>query len=630
MLILFLIIIFNYLFYMNMNKVPFQNISIKKKQISLLTNSSNYLLDKNKELEDLNNPRSNTFYSDNNYKNSNQKVQIETYLNSLVKDKTSDEQIQHVSNLITSNKELNNENEENEENNDDKYNALLKKYKELEEENLNLNNTIKNNELTIEEQKGVIMLLKNSIENDFFKNNDIKNYITMDNIVDFVKLKNENEQYKKELVLSQALVISLQSENQQLIKEKENLNSIINKEENNKDVEMDSGYSQNSEMINIETEDFLSNSENKMDVNINMKESNLTSELVEENKQLKKLIEEATIKLNYLLVNEKNNKIISENNNILNIQLNDKISIIKEYEEKLEFFNSYISEIKSSFSNIQQKLINNIEIYNKMANDDLNSLLTNSFSQNLMKLSMKIGDLCQIEKYNLETKPELDVHQILYELLSVINDEFLNLYEKVFQTNTYYKESNNKINELERELKENKNKNKFINNKINDNYNVNNENEYKNEFVKTINKLNLELSFKENENYYLKEISDNFKKDLEQIINLLTIFIKIFSEKNINKNANIPNYIKNYLDNLRGKIDLMIDKNKTILKLKRNNHKIKNLKLDNKINSFNNLEYYKDYYINNVIKDFEKNIKEKENQMFLIKEKLNLLTIQKY
>ena len=627
MLILFLIIIFNYLFYMNMNKVPFQNISIKKKQISLLTNSSNYLLDKNKELEDLNNPRSNTFYSDNNYKNSNQKVQIETYLNSLVKDKTSDEQIQHVSNLITSNKELNNENEEN---NDDKYNALLKKYKELEEENLNLNNTIKNNELTIEEQKGVIMLLKNSIENDFFKNNDIKNYITMDNIVDFVKLKNENEQYKKELVLSQALVISLQSENQQLIKEKENLNSIINKEENNKDVEMDSGYSQNSEMINIETEDFLSNSENKMDVNINMKESNLTSELVEENKQLKKLIEEATIKLNYLLVNEKNYKIISENNNILNIQLNDKISIIKEYEEKLEFFNSYISEIKSSFSNIQQKLINNIEIYNKMANDDLNSLLTNSFSQNLMKLSMKIGDLCQIEKYNLETKPELDVHQILYELLSVINDEFLNLYEKVFQTNTYYKESNNKINELERELKENKNKNKFINNKINDNYNVNNENEYKNEFVKTINKLNLELSFKENENYYLKEISDNFKKDLEQIINLLTIFIKIFSEKNINKNANIPNYIKNYLDNLRGKIDLMIDKNKTILKLKRNNHKIKNLKLDNKINSFNNLEYYKDYYINNVIKDFEKNIKEKENQMFLIKEKLNLLTIQKY
>ena len=614
---------------MNMNKVPFQNISIKKKQISLLTNSSNYLLDKNKELEDLNNPRSNTFYSDNNYKNNNQNVQIETYLNSLVKDKTSDEHIQHISNLMSSNKKLINENEDNEENSD-KYNALLKKYKELEEENLNLTNTIKNNELTIEEQKGVIMLLKNSIENDFFKNNDIKNYITMDNIVDFVKLKNENEQYKKELVLSQALVISLQSENQQLIKEKENLNSIINKEENNKDVEMDSGYSQNSEMINIETEDFLSNSENKMDVNINMKESNLTNELVEENKQLKKLIEEATIKLNYLLVNEKNNKIITENNNILNIQLNDKISIIKEYEEKLEFFNSYISEIKYSFSNIQQKMINNIENYNKMANDDLNSLLTNSFSQNLMKLSMKIGDLSHIEKYNLETKPELDVHQILNELLSVINDEFLNLYEKVFQTNTYYKESNNKINELERELKENKNRTKFTNKQINDKYNVSNENEYKNELIKTINKLNLELSFKENENYYLKEISDNFKKDLEQIINLLTIFIKIFSEKNNNKNANISNYIKSYLDNLRGKIDLMIDKNKTILKLKRNNHKIKNLKLDNKINSFNNLEYYKDEYINNVIKDFDKNIKEKENQMFLIKEKINLLTIQKY
>ena len=54
------------------------------------------------------------------------------------------------------------------------------------------------------------------------------------------------------------------------------------------------------------------------------------------------------------------------------------------------------------------------------------------------------------------------------------------------------------------------------------------------------------------------------------------------------------------------------------------------MKLDNKISNFNNLEYYKDDYISNVIKDFEKNIKEKENQMFLIKEKLNLLTIQKY
>ena len=250
-------------------------------------------------------------------------------------------------------------------------------------------NTIKKNELVIEEQNGVILLLKTNIENDFFKNNDIKKYITIENIVDFIKLKNENEQYKKELVLSQALVNSLQSENQQLIKEKEKIN--IKKEENKKDIEIESEYSQNTESNDIDTEDFLSNSGNKIDMNI--KESDLVNELIEENKQLKKLIQEATVKLNYLLVNEKNNKLISDNNNILNIKLNEKINIIKVYEEKFDFFNSYISEMKSSFINMQNRLLNYINTYNKMANDDLNSLLSNTFSNNIMKININIGNL---------------------------------------------------------------------------------------------------------------------------------------------------------------------------------------------------------------------------------------------
>ena len=48
-----------------------------------------------------------------------------------------------------------------------------------------------------------------------------------------------------------------------------------------------------------------------------------------------------------------------------------------------------------------------------MANEDLNSLLSNSFSQNIMKLSMQIASLDEIEKYNLETNPELDLHNII-------------------------------------------------------------------------------------------------------------------------------------------------------------------------------------------------------------------------
>ena len=622
-----------------MNQSPLKNNTIRKKQISLLTNSTHYLLDNNKELEELNNFKSNTFYLDTNHQNKDQKTQIESYIDSLIKNKINEQNNNQLTDIINNKENINNneniiidnliENENQSQiDNDEKYNSLLIKYKELEEEKKSLTNTIKNNQLIIEEQNGVILLLKTNIENEFFKNNDIKKYITIENIVDFVKLKNENEQYKKELVLSQALVNSLQSENQQLIKEKENF--IIKKEDNNGGVDIDSGYSQNSELINIETDDFLSNSENKLDMNF--KESNLMNELIEENKQLKKLIQEATVKLNYLLLNEKNNKVITDNNNILNIQLNNKINIIKEYEEKLDFFNSYIFEIKSSFINLYNKIIKNINMYNKMANDDLNSLLSNTFSQNLMKLSMKIGNLCQIEQYNLESKPELDIHDIIYDFLSTINDEFLILYEKVFQTNSYYTESNNKINELEREIKENKNK--YINkNKFKYVDKLYNEgNVYKNEYIKTINKLNLELSLKEKVNYYAKEISNNLKKDLEDVINVLHTLVTIFSDINkINNNEiNLANYLKNYIDILKSKINLMVDKEKTLGKINKNNNKIKNMKLENKLNEVKNLNYYKDDYVDNIIKDFDKKIKDKEHQLFMNKEKINLLIIKSY
>ena len=631
-----------------MNLSPMENSNIRKKQISVLTNSSNYILDKNNELEDLNTFKSNTFYLDSNHQNNtnsnnnkiDQKKQIESYIDSLVKNKLSEQNNEQISNLVNNeenenenendNNSINNTNNVNENDNqflsenEDKYNSLILKNKELIEENKNLSKTVKNNELIIEEQNSVILLLKTNIENDFFKNNDIKKYVTIENIVDFIKLKNENEQYKKELVLSQALVNSLQSENHQLLKEKENL--VVKKEENKKDIDLNSEYSQNNESVNIEMEDFLSNnSGNKIDNNL--KENELINELIEENKQLKRLIQEATVKLNYLLINEKNNKAINENIKILNIQLNNKINIIKEYEEKFEFFNSYISENKSSFINMQNKLVDYINAYNKMANDDLNSLLSSTFSQSLMKLSMKIGNLMQIEQYNLESKPELDIHEILLDFISSINDEFLILYEKVFQTNSYYKESNNKINELERQIKENR-KNYINTNEFNyvDKL-INDGGQYKNEYIKTINKLNLELSLKENEIYYLKELSTNFKNDLEEIINILIIIMQVFSDVNKIKNSenNIMNYIKDYIDNLKNKINLIIEKEKTVGKIIKNNNKIKNMKLDNKMNNNMNLNYYKDEYINKILKDSDNKIKQKQNYLYMIKENLNFL-----
>ena len=532
---------------------------------------------KNKIFSSSNNISDNTNNELNELKSYNYKVdEVQNNFNedSLNKNQISDEK---------TNSELNDkliyENEEN------KFDILIRKYKQIEEENKKLNNQIKKETLIIEEQNNTILLLKSSIENGFFKNNDMKKYITKENIIDFIKLKTENEQYKKELVLSQALINSLQAENLRLIKSKE----------------------ENSDLINIETDDFLSNSEHKIyDINSNQ-ENEIINELNKENNILKKLIQEATSKLNYLLINEKNTKILSEDKNILSLQIKEKNEIINKYEEKLSFFNSYIIQIKSSFNKIKQCIINTIKSYNKIANEDLNSLLSNNFSQNISKLNMLITNIDDIEQYNLETQPELDLHNAIYELITSINEEFIILYEKVFQTNNYYKESNEKVNELEFQLKE------FNNNSIS-----NNElNKLKDEYVKTIIKLNLELSEKESDNFFLKENSDFLKKDLNDIIDVLSAITHIFKNNN---EIQIIKYLNIFLENEKEKLNLIFEKEKTINKIQKNNHKIKNLKLENK--NVSNIKFYDEEYINDIINDFQNKINEKKNQLDKIKKQI--------
>ena len=554
-----------------MNDSPLDNNNFDKNNEN---SSINYKSEKSKDSEKLNEKKSNSFKSDNIINKSNN--------DSLIKNQISGEKI---SQEFNDDKSLS-------ENEEEKYEVLKKKYKELKEENKNLKEELRKNELIIEQNNNDIILLRSSIENQFFKNNDLIKYITTENIIDFIKLKNENEQYKKELVLSQALVNSLQTENLGLIQAKE----------------------ENSELVNIETDDFLSNSENKVyELNSdNNGENEIIKELNKENNVLKKLVQEATVKLNDVLMNQKSNKILYEEKDILKYQLKEKNDIINEYEEKLSFFNAYITEIKYSFNKLKNYIINSINAYNKLANEDLNSLLSNSFSQNIMKLSMQIASLDEIEKYNLETNPELDLHNIINELLYSINDEFIILYEKVFQTNNYYKESNNKINELEAKIRQIK-----INNELNNNNEIM---KLKDEYVKTIIKLNYELSSKENDNYFLKENIISIKQNLDDVINIFSLLIKVFDNNN---EINLSNYLKNFLENIKEKMNMINEREEIIKKILKNNHKIKNLKLENK--NVENFVFYDDNYINNIIKDFQEKINEKENQIVINKEQINSL-----
>ena len=537
-------------------------------------------------------------------KNTNLIISSKNYTQNLIKDsKPNDFQNEEI-NFESNNNDsiVQNENEENlDDSNNDKslyknekkqYSILFAKYKRLQDKNKKLNEEIKKDELIIEEQKSYILLLKASIENDFFKNNDIKKYITTENIIDFIKLQSEKEQYKKELVLSQALVNSLQAENMRLTQSRED----------------------NSDFINLETEDFLSNSENKIS-NTNMntsRQGDVINELNKENNILKKLVQEATIKLNNLLINEKNEKILIDKNNVLSYQINEKNDIINNFEEKISFFNNYITSVKNSFNQIKNYLINNINSYNKIANEDLNSLLSNTFSQNIMKLSMQLSNTDDIEEYNLDIGPEIDLHNILSEFFSCIKDEFFILYEKVFQTNNYYKELNEKNNELENQLRELSNNNMANNEVV----------KLKDDYVKTIIKLNLELSEKECDNYNLKDNINYLKNDINDMIYMISLLINAISNTN---EKNLINYLNNYLKNIREKNSIITEKEETIKNMMKNNRRYKNLKLENK--NVENLQFFNDEYINNTIKSFENKIIEKEKLINLSKEKISSLLI---
>ena len=337
-------------------------------------------------------------------------------------------------------------------NNNDKYKLLKEKYKKLKTENKKIIELLKEETKACETQKNIIDVLQKAINNDILKNNNLKNYLTVENIIDFTQLKSEAEQYRKELVLSQALVNSLKSEIEILNKEKkENNYNPENNQLNNNINSLNNNYNNNrNEDHNLIMSENLS-----LKSNLNS-QAQLINELMEENKNLKKLVDEATIKLNDCISNRNENKINNEN---LNNELNTKIKEIKQYEDKFIYFNEYITTIKLIFMNFQQSLPKFINIYNKLANEDLNSLLSNSFSQSIIKLNNRINQLNKIEKFNLETNIESDITNIIIELLHILNNEFISVYEKVFQTNCYYKESNVKIEELKMQLRDNEAKN---------------------------------------------------------------------------------------------------------------------------------------------------------------------------
>ena len=524
----------------------------------------------------------------------------------------------------------------------DKYKILKEKYKKIKDENNKIIEVLKEETKACEMQKNIIDILQQAIDNDLAKNDELKKYITIDNIIDFTQLKMEAEQYRKELVLSQALVNSLKSEIDQLNKEKEE--EILNKNMDDKnndnfnEEENDFNNKDNMDNINNNMNNYYENNERNnqeehnliMSENISLKttlnsQAQLIKELMEENENLKKLVDEATIKLNDVISNRNENKINNEN---LNYQLNSKINEIKQYEDKFTYFNDYITIIKSIFMNFQESLPKFINIYNKMANEDLNSLLSNSFSQSIIKLNNRINQLNKIEKFNLETNIETDITNIIIELLQILNNEFISIYEKVFQTNSYYKESNKKVEELLLKMKENEKINDINLKKINDiNDLLNNEkkNLEENKIITEEFKTKLAICQLEKEN--LTKKLESYIDDKSSIVNCFYVIIKALTQYN----ESLSQLLRECVNIIETKSKLFNEKEIIMEQLTKN--KIKDLnrnKLYQNNPEVNKMVTQEQITLQNLINEFENKINEKENQLSVNKEKIkqSLLELQ--
>jgi len=536
----------------------------------------------------------------------------------------------------------------------DKYKIIKEKYKRIKEENKKVIELLKEQTKACEMQKNIINILKQAIDNDICKNNDLKKYISIDNVVDFTQLKMESEQYRKELVLSQALVNSLKSEIEQLNKEKEegkfnynrnnntlnnnniggidryneynnnNFGSINNANEENanaqkqrmNDMNLDNYYGDQNNNNNLKDNNLIMSENISLKTTLN-NQAQLIKELMDENKSLKKLVDEATIKLNDCITNKNENMINNEN---LNFQLNSKIDEIKQYEDKFIYFNDYIAIIKSIFMNFQESLPKFIRIYNKMANEDLNSLLSNSFSQSIIKLNNRINQLNKIEKFNLETNTERDLTNIIIELLQILNNEFISIYEKVFQTNSYYNESNKKVEELQLQIKENENINENNLKKINDiNDLLNNEKKNMDEYKNTVEDYKLKLNICQLEKDNLNKKIESYIDDKNNIVNCYYIMIKALAEYN----EKLAQLLRDCVNIIETKSKLFTEKEIIMEQLTKN--KIKDLnrnKLYQNNPEVNKMVTQEQITLQNLINEFDNKISEKENQLMTNKEKI--------
>ena len=367
-------------------------------------------------------------------------------------------------------------------NSKDKYNDLYSKYLQLNNDFKYLNN---NNEMSqiknkfdklqmnykilknkIDEKNKIIEKQKNEI-NQIKNNNDTSNcniqYIVGGNEEKEVikKLKQQVESFRKDLVLSQAMVNSLQSEIQQLnknnvIKNKYNnnntssnnkinssTNNIIDKNKNSLDKYVFTFNDNNSNIQNmsitpspgrtISYKDIMvNNNDNQQDLIISLNNKNkLLTKVLAENNQLRSKLKKFDSFLPDFVDIGKNEDSPDE--------INKKV--IKKYEEKFKYFNEYIKKMKKNIQQIYETIPHMI---NKYTNKNENKILSDKFIFDLYELRKDYNSIKKIDSYNLDITDDEKCIHIYKKIMKLLNEEFGKI---ISNKNIQNEKNNNHTNE---------------------------------------------------------------------------------------------------------------------------------------------------------------------------------------
>ena len=465
-------------------------------------------------------------------------------------------------NLLNDFKYLNN----NKNNNENSLNKLKNKYNSLLEETKNLKSKINSkNKIIKNQQKQITEIKKVKNENNEEEKDLIKN------------LREQTEAFRKDLVLSQAMVNSLKAEIEVLKKSNNFDNSQFSNKRNknlNKSNKMFDKYNftfnsnNNNQSGSISPKNDFERYNNIIN-NSDYLSNNLNSSLDNKDKLLTKVLQENNLLRNRL------KKFDSFLPNFVDVydqndfeELN-KENLIKNYEEKFQYFSFYIKRMKI----IIDDLFKDIPfILNKYLNK--NNSLSEKFIIGLYELRKEYYTIKKIDEFNLDITDDEKCIKIYTNLIKLLNKELESFAD------------DNNINNINNYNKANLNDNVLSNITNLSNNNISsskfNNLQYLDKDVKNDNDLIFSDNFTNKNNLNLTDLNTGGIKEVKNNFRSLSSMENIFKTTNdqiINKLNSRKTYITNYGNKNRNK--------------SANNHYNREYNFEYGIDSNNNLMSYK-------------------------------------